>query len=74
MKTLNGDTAKMLSELMVAMGAQLNESLRLVQETESEEEFKRYREVVSRLMTIMLVDVMNPVYAEHPGLRPRELE
>ena len=66
-------TAKAISELMVSMGAQLNESIRLVQSTEDDAEFKRYRDSVSKLMTTMLLEIMNPLYAEHPDLKPPEL-
>jgi hypothetical protein len=67
------NTAKVLSDLMVSMGKELNESLRTVQQKESEGDFKRYREAVSKMMTTMLVEVMNPLYAEHPDLKPPEL-
>ena len=67
------DGAKRISELMLAFGAKLDESLGRIKQEESEEEFKRYRTAVSKLMTTMLLEVMNPLYAEHPDLKPREL-
>jgi hypothetical protein len=33
----------------------------------------RYREAVSRILTEMLVEVMNPLYVEHPDIKPKEL-
>jgi intergrase/recombinase len=71
--TMTNTTAKVISELMVSMGARLNESVRLVQATEDDSEFKRYRDSVSKIMTIMLLEVMNPLYAEHPELKPPEI-
>jgi len=70
---MTNTTAKVISELMVSMGARLNESVRLVQATEDDSEFKRYRDSVSKIMTIMLLEVMNPLYAEHLELKPPEL-
>ncbi len=70
---MTNTTAKAISELMVSMGARLNESVRLVQATEDDSEFKRYRDSVSKLMTVMLLEIMNPLYAEHPDLKPPEL-
>ncbi len=70
---MTNTTAKAISELMVSMGERLNESVRLVQATEDDSEFKRYRDSVSKLMTVMLLEIMNPLYAEHPELKPPEL-
>lgn len=71
--TMTNTTAKAISDLMVSMGAQLNESIRLVQSTEDDVEFKRYRDSVSKIMTTMLLEIMNPLYTEHPELKPPEL-
>ncbi len=73
MTLMNKATAKAVSELMMSIGAQLNESIRLVKSAEDEAEFQRYRDTVSRIMTLMLLEVMNPLYAEHPELKPPEL-
>jgi hypothetical protein len=70
---MTNTTAKAISELMVSVGAQLNDSIRLVQTTEDDAEFNRYRDSVSRIMTTMLLEIMNPLYAEHPELKPPEL-
>ncbi len=63
----------MVSELMVQFGVKLDESLAVVRERERDEDFKRYRGVVAKLLTTMLLEVMNPLYAEHPDLKPKEL-
>lgn len=67
------DTARRVSELMIELGAKLDASVALVQQTESEEEFHQYRRTVGKLMGWMLLDVMNPIYAEYPDLTPPEL-
>lgn len=65
--------AASISDLMIKHGAELNESLQMVQMQCDEATFNKYRLAVANLMTSMLVDVMNPIYAEHPDLKPPEL-
>lgn len=68
------DVADVINRLMVDYGAKLNESVRLVMETSSAEEFETYRTAVGQIMGTMLIDIMNPIYREHPELKPPELE
>lgn len=67
-------TAKAVSELMLSIGASLDESISTVQASESDSEFRKYRDSVSKIMTTMLLEIMNPLYAEHPDLKPQELK
>lgn len=67
------NTAKAISDLMVSIGSQLTQSMDLVRSTESTEDVERYREAVSRILTEMLTEVMNPLYVEHPDIKPKEL-
>jgi hypothetical protein len=67
------ETARQISDLMVSVGASLDKSLSMVKDTESEAAFKKYRETVSKLLTTMLLEIMNPIYAEHPDLKPEQL-
>jgi hypothetical protein len=67
------ETARRVSDLMLEFGAKLNESLVLAKERCTESEFKAYRTVVGKLMGEMLLEVMNPIYASHPDLKPKEL-
>jgi hypothetical protein len=71
--TMDKQIASDVNELMLDYAKKLDESLRLVMENCSEEEFKRYREAVGNIMTTMLLDVMNPIYAEYPDLKPAAL-
>lgn len=66
-------TAKAVVELMLRHSRELDASLRDVQATESKEVFDRYRSVVGKLMGEMLLEVLNPIFAEHPDLKPPEL-
>jgi hypothetical protein len=67
------ETAKKISDLMLELGARLNESVVLVRDNCEAGEFNAYRSVVAQLMGTMLLDVMNPLYAAHPELKPNEL-
>ena len=68
------ESAKEISDLMVDIGRRLNESLRNVQAKESEADFRAYRDAVSKIMMAMLEEVMTPLYAEHPEVKPPELK
>lgn len=65
--------ASKINELMLEYSAKLTESLRLVHETCTDKEYVAYRAVVAKLLGDMLLDVMNPIYAEHPDLKPEQL-
>ena len=67
-------TAHDISKLMLSLGADLDKSVGRVKEAESEAEFRRYREAVSKIMATMLLEIMNPLYAEHPNLKPAQIQ
>jgi hypothetical protein len=71
---MTNTTAKAVSELMLSMGASLDASISAVQSSESDAEFRKYRDSVSKILTTMLLEIMNPLYAEHPGLKPPQLK
>jgi len=62
--------AKKLIELLVGQGVELDESIRWVQQEASPEEAKRYKEAVATLLTTSLVEILNPLWREHPTLVP----
>ena len=66
--------AREMSDLMLEMGAKLARSLEDVRAKCPEEEFLAYRDGASRILTDMLIYVMNPLYHQHPSLEPSELE
>lgn len=68
------DVAAEISQLMVDCGSKLNSSVGLVKARCSAEEFEVYRKAIGTLMADILLEVMNPLYAQHPDLRPDELE
>jgi hypothetical protein len=65
----NLDIAKRVSDLMLDITDQLNESVRLVQETCPESELVAHRRAVGGIMAEVL-EVLNPLYSIHPPLKP----
>jgi hypothetical protein len=67
------ETAEAVSKLMLEYGAKLDDSVRIVMESCSKEDFQTYRRAVGKVMGTMLTEIMNPIYREHPDLKPKEL-
>ena len=70
---MNKDIAAQISALMLEYGAKLDESVRLVMEACPENQFLAYRAAVGKVMGEMLTEIMNPLYEEHPDLKPEGL-
>jgi hypothetical protein len=71
---MNKDVAGQINEMMLRFGAELDQSVELVQKECDETELVRYRRAVGKIMGEMLLEVMNPIYEAHPDLKPPELE
>ena len=68
-KTLAAD----ISALMLNIGSQLDASVLYVQQACDESELNIYSSAVGEIMGRMLIDIMNPIYKQHPELKPKEL-
>ena len=68
------EIASKICSMMLEIGAELDDSVTLVQEGCTESEFQPYRFVAAQLMSTILLDVMNPIYKIHPALKPKELD
>jgi len=44
-----------------------------VRDPKPDEEFRKYRDSVSKILATMLLEIMNPLYVEHPDLKPEQL-
>jgi hypothetical protein len=66
----NKEIAKQVSQLMLDCGAKLDASVALVQSKCSSEELHAYRRAVGKVMGEVLLQVLNPIYAKHPSLKP----
>jgi hypothetical protein len=67
------ETAKRISELMLRITAELNESVRMAEGNLPPDEFSKYRRSVGAIMAEIL-EVLNPLYSLHPGLKPPGFE
>jgi hypothetical protein len=65
--------AQRISEMMIEILARLDSSVATVKEECSSEEFEAYRRAVGGILGEM-VEVLNPLYAEHPSLKPPEMD
>jgi hypothetical protein len=66
--------ARQVSDLMVEISGRLNNSIVTVEEKCPSEEFEAYRRAVGAIMGEILLEVMNPLYKEHPTLKPSGLD
>ncbi len=67
------EVAQEINALMLDYGAQLNATVALVHQKCSVDEFTVYRKAVGKILGSMLIEVMEPLYKQHPHLRPQEL-
>ena len=72
--TMKKETAAEVLRIMIDCGGQLNRSVRVVKGSSSNEEFRRYRSIIAKIMADMLIGIMNPIVAEHPELKPKEMK
>ena len=70
----NALIARQISDLMIEFQGRLNSSIITVEEKCPSEEVKAYRRAVGKIMGEMLLEVLNPLYAERPSMKPPELE
>lgn len=74
MATLKGDTARQVSEALLACSGELNASIRLVLERCPGELAGLYRTLAGDVMGRLFTDVLRPLYRAHPDLEPKELK
>ena len=70
----NEEVARQISDLMVEFGRRLDASVALVRDRGTPEEFQVYRRAVGKIMADMLLEIMNPLYAKHPDVKPAGLK
>ncbi len=60
--------AKNVHDVLVRCNGELNDSIALVKETCSEEEFLEYRQIIGKIMGEIVVEALMPIYKQHPEL------
>jgi len=70
----NRELARQVIDALDESSNVINESIRLVKEGCSEEEFVAYRKAAGFVMGYLYTDVLAPIYKQHPDLEPNELK
>jgi hypothetical protein len=70
---MDRDVAIKVAELMLKIGAWVDQSVALVHDRSSDEEFTRYRRGAGEVLGTILTEVLNPIYFQHPDLKPKKL-
>lgn len=67
-------TALQVDRLARQAQGDLNDALLIVKTNCSSEEFSKLRAVIGNLMGAIVIDLLQPLYAEHPDIVPPELK
>lgn len=65
--------ARKIFGLMLEFSARLDASVADVQDHCTNAEFNAYRQAIGIVMSDMLFEIMNPLYATHPNIKPAEI-
>ena len=66
-------TAATVSAMFLDITAQLDDSVGLVQSTSPTKEFEVCRAASGEILGTILLEILNPLYLEHPELKPPQL-
>jgi len=66
----NPDIATKISELMLELFRQVDESVAMVKESCSPEEAAAYQTATGRVAGSIVMDVLEPLYEKNPTLKP----
>lgn len=67
------EVAESILALVFEYGGKLNDSMLEVRDTGEEEEFHRYRRAVGNVLASAFENIIDPIFAEHPDLKPDQL-
>ncbi len=67
----NPETARLVSDTVQRVRAELKEIHGAVERTSSAEEFAAYNKALSRILHHLDADIMQPIYSRHPDLAPK---
>lgn len=66
--------ATTVSKLMLDVSDRLEESVVMIKKSSAPDEFTNYRGAVAGILGEILINVLNPIYSEHPSLKPPGFE
>ena len=64
------NAAKQISESILSINDQLDDSIRKIQNDASQDELKAYKRGVGYVLYEIFEKILNPLYARHPDLKP----
>lgn len=71
---MSRDAAKIILDVVIKNAAEQDAALARIQPLCSQEEFNEYRRMIGRSMGEMVTEVMHPIIAKYPELRPPQLK
>lgn len=72
-KSMSRDAAKMIMEVAIRHAAEQDAVLIQIQSLCTKDEFSEYRRMIGKSMGAMLFEIINPIVAKYPELKPAEL-
>lgn len=70
----NPDIAKKVSDLILEVNNRLEETVRLVRNSSSGSQSKNFDAAIGRVICMIFDLILDPLYLEHPALKPPGLE
>lgn len=70
---MNRELAKSVVDMAFAYASKLDQSVARTKSECSDEEFKRYRAAVGKVLGYMYTDVLRLIFREYPDLEPEAL-
>jgi hypothetical protein len=70
---MSRDAAKIVMELVTRNAAEQDVVLTKIQSLCTEDEFNEYRLMIGKSIGAMLFEIINPIIAKYPDLKPSEL-
>lgn len=71
---MSRNAAKIMMEVVIRNVAEQDAALKEIQPLCTEAEFSEYRRMIGRSMGAMLFEIINPIVAKYPELKPPELD
>ena len=68
------EVAKAVSTELLRISREINQTLCTIKDNCDEKEFKVFRRAFGRVMGYLYLDILGPIYKEHPTLTPDELK
>ena len=72
-ESMSREAAKIIMEIFIRNAAEQDAVLTEIQPLCTEEEFNEYRRMIGKSMGAMLFEIINPIVAKYPELKPTQL-